>query len=198
MRRALIGLLTVLVALPGAAAIAAPIDDVARQHFFAGTAALEHGAVDEAIAELQTANRLVASAAVHVALADAYQQAGDPAQAARRLRGGLRLLPEGFASARQAIEQALIALDAGEPVSLREVRASIPFSVAPALPPLAALHPAPPPLVLTPHPPLYKQWWLWTIVGIVATGTALGVGLGVSTTPPPPMASTPLGTWSPF
>jgi tetratricopeptide (TPR) repeat protein len=36
----------------------------------------------------------------------------------------------------------------------------------------------PPPLDRT---PLYKKWWLWTIVGVaVAGGVALGVGLGVA------------------
>jgi tetratricopeptide (TPR) repeat protein len=27
--------------------------------------------------------------------------------------------------------------------------------------------------------PLYKKWWLWTIVGVGAAGIALGVGLGI-------------------
>jgi hypothetical protein len=27
--------------------------------------------------------------------------------------------------------------------------------------------------------PVYKKWWLWTIVGGVAVGAALGVGLGL-------------------
>lgn len=28
--------------------------------------------------------------------------------------------------------------------------------------------------------PLYKQWWLWAIVGAVAVGAGVGIGLGVS------------------
>ena len=27
--------------------------------------------------------------------------------------------------------------------------------------------------------PIYKKWWLWTIVGVVAAGAGVGVGLGV-------------------
>lgn len=27
--------------------------------------------------------------------------------------------------------------------------------------------------------PLYKRWWLWTTVGVVAVGVGLGVGLGI-------------------
>ncbi len=29
-------------------------------------------------------------------------------------------------------------------------------------------------------PPLYKRWWLWTAIGTVAAGAALGIGLGVA------------------
>ncbi len=28
--------------------------------------------------------------------------------------------------------------------------------------------------------PAYKQWWLWTIVGVVVVGAGVGIGLGVS------------------
>lgn len=28
--------------------------------------------------------------------------------------------------------------------------------------------------------PLYKQWWLWSIVGAVAVGAGVGIGIGVS------------------
>ncbi|HEX6837631.1 MAG TPA: hypothetical protein VF334_13715 [Polyangia bacterium] len=27
--------------------------------------------------------------------------------------------------------------------------------------------------------PIYKKWWLWTVVGVVAVGAGLGIGLGV-------------------
>ena len=29
--------------------------------------------------------------------------------------------------------------------------------------------------------PVYKRWWLWTIVGVVVAGAAVGVGVGVGT-----------------
>jgi tetratricopeptide (TPR) repeat protein len=28
--------------------------------------------------------------------------------------------------------------------------------------------------------PVYKKWWLWTIVGVVAVGAAVGIGVGVT------------------
>jgi hypothetical protein len=33
--------------------------------------------------------------------------------------------------------------------------------------------------------PVYKKWWLWTIVGGVAVATGVGVGLGVALAPGP-------------
>ena len=37
--------------------------------------------------------------------------------------------------------------------------------------------PAPPPQQQ--RAPIYKKWWVWTIVGVAVAGAALGVGLGV-------------------
>jgi hypothetical protein len=37
--------------------------------------------------------------------------------------------------------------------------------------------------------PVYKKWWLWTIVGgvaVVAVGVGVGVAYGSQTTSPPP------------
>jgi hypothetical protein len=31
--------------------------------------------------------------------------------------------------------------------------------------------------------PVYKQWWLWTVVGVAAAGLAIGVGVGVAYAP---------------
>ena len=43
--------------------------------------------------------------------------------------------------------------------------------------------------------PVYKSWWLWTAVGVVAAGVAVGVGVGVGTRSNDP--STALGTRQP-
>jgi tetratricopeptide (TPR) repeat protein len=32
---------------------------------------------------------------------------------------------------------------------------------------------------LPPKRPIYKKWWLWTTLGVVAVGVGLGVGLGL-------------------
>ena len=68
----------------------------------------------------------------------------------------------------------------------------------------AAATSAPPPAVVTPPPviaapvvadaalqthhegrtPVYKKWWLWTIVGVVVAGAAVGVGVGLAESSP--------------
>jgi tetratricopeptide (TPR) repeat protein len=45
--------------------------------------------------------------------------------------------------------------------------------------------------------PLYKKWWLWTAVGVVAVGAAVGVTLAF-TLPSTPTATTTFGTTHPF
>ncbi len=34
--------------------------------------------------------------------------------------------------------------------------------------------------------PLYKKWWLWTVVGVAVAGGAVGLGVGLSQQPAPP------------
>jgi len=56
--------------------------------------------------------------------------------------------------------------------------------------PAPIVEPAPTPvaLTLTQSPPaktpVYKKWWLWTIVGVVAVGAAVGIGLGLDSARP--------------
>lgn len=54
-------------------------------------------------------------------------------------------------------------------------------------PPIAPVPIAPSPTPLTPaaaipekEKPLYKKWWLWTIVGVGGAGAALGLGFGLA------------------
>ena len=43
------------------------------------------------------------------------------------------------------------------------------------------------------EPPVWEQWWLWTIVGVVVVGVALGVGLGIGLSPEPQLPMGSLG-----
>src|SRR6185295_9104407 len=51
--------------------------------------------------------------------------------------------------------------------------------------PLVTAAPSPP----TERKPIYKKWWLWTTVGVVAVGVGLGVGLGLGLAPSGPPSS---------
>lgn len=46
-----------------------------------------------------------------------------------------------------------------------------------------------------PRTPAYQNWWVWTIVGVVAAGAAVGIGVGVALTPP--KFQSDLGTFGP-
>jgi tetratricopeptide (TPR) repeat protein len=60
----------------------------------------------------------------------------------------------------------------------------------PSTPPPAATTTSGPPALTATAPekktPVYKKWWLWTAVGVVAVGAAVGVGLAVGLQPSPP------------
>jgi tetratricopeptide (TPR) repeat protein len=40
--------------------------------------------------------------------------------------------------------------------------------------------PVPPPATPRTKVPVYKKWWLWTVVGVVVVGTAVGLGVGLT------------------
>jgi tetratricopeptide (TPR) repeat protein len=52
--------------------------------------------------------------------------------------------------------------------------------------------------VETKKTPVYKKWWLWTIVGVVVVGAAVGLGVGLAPGPSAPSVMTTNGTFRPF
>ncbi len=60
-----------------------------------------------------------------------------------------------------------------EPVATPAPVAAPPSAVAPTEP-VAAVDSAVKPK------PVYKKWWLWTIVGVVVVGGAVGAGVGIA------------------
>ncbi len=44
--------------------------------------------------------------------------------------------------------------------------------------------------------PVYKKWWLWTVVGVAVAGAAVGIGLGVALSKPAKFEPT-LPSWGP-
>ncbi len=59
---------------------------------------------------------------------------------------------------------------------------------------LTATAPPPPPE----KTPVYKKWWLWTAVGVVAVGVGVGLGVGLGTSSSGSLPSTTFGSAKPF
>ena len=74
-----------------------------------------------------------------------------------------------------------------------EEKALHPAKPEPKPEPTPAPQPEPKPAPVADKKPVYKKWWLWTTVGLVAAaGVGLGVGLGLGLSSGPPKGT--LGT----
>jgi tetratricopeptide (TPR) repeat protein len=178
-------LMAILLALGGAAARA---DDLhaAKEHFRKARVLFELGRYQEAVPEFEASFLAKDDPATLYNLAQAQRLAGMNAAALRSYRAYLVRVPD--ASNRSDVEAVI-----------KQLR-SAPARVEPAPPPPPTAQPeatAPKPEATAPKPievvrtepvatqtdqarPLYKKWWLWTIVGgVVVLGVGLGVGLGL-------------------
>ena len=178
----------------------------ARAHYEEGTKLYDLGRYQEAAHEYEEAFRLHPDPALLFNIGQAYRQAGDDEAAARAYRGFLRRFPdyEKRSEVEGYIQQLQQRIDdkrkadeleqqqekqAQEERQRREEqeqheRAQPP---APVAAPVVVAAPAP-----REHVPVYKKWWLWTIVGVVVVGggaTALAIALTT-----PKNAPSPAGT----
>lgn len=87
----------------------------------------------------------------------------------------------------------------------RATKANQPAAPAPALAPAVPVAQPAPAAAITAQPapprertPVYKKWWFWTAVGVVAVGAAVGVGVGVTEARGTPSVTTSLGNVGPF
>jgi tetratricopeptide (TPR) repeat protein len=118
-----------------------------------------------------------------------HRQLGQKSEAVRSYRAYLREAPgapnrKEVTELIQGLEKALSDEEAAkrmpppgtlESAKPSQVEAPAP-TAAPALAPaVAAERPAPPA-----RTPVYKKWWLWTIVGVAAVGLGVGLGVGLA------------------
>jgi tetratricopeptide (TPR) repeat protein len=115
-------------------------------------------------------------------IAQCYRQLDKKPEALKFYRSYLRKVPE--APNRAEVERLIASLE--EAIG-RERATRPPPKVAPepavAKPEAAAASPAAVTLRKAPPPertPVYKKWWLWTVVGVVAAGAAAGIAVGVT------------------
>jgi hypothetical protein len=165
----------------------------ARHHFDEATAAYNIGDFARATVEYREAYRLVHDPVLLYDAAQACRLGNDPSQALFLYRSYLRALPS--AANRSQVEERIAALE-------KQLMAQ-PANPEPTPKPpikqeeLPKPPPPPPQMNVNPVPtatgsiaakiterhsrtPVYKKWWLWTIVGVVAAGAAVGIGLGVT------------------
>jgi tetratricopeptide (TPR) repeat protein len=159
------------------------ITERARAHFDRATALYDVGRFADAAREYEAAYELKNDPALLFNLGQAYRYAENYSKAIFAYRGYLRRVPdadnrsevEGYIAKSQLALQRQNDSPAVERPKTAAPSANI---VAPVPVLLAKSQPA-----ATPPPrrtPAYKKWWVWTVVGVVVAGAAVGVGLGLT------------------
>jgi tetratricopeptide (TPR) repeat protein len=172
----------------------------AKEHYQNATAAFAVGDFLEAAEEYQKAFKLKPDAALLYNAAQAFRLAGKHEKAMILYRNYLQLYPK---ESNRAEVQAQIA-KLKEAVAAAERATTNPptGAVTPKQEPITRPEPKPEPVVAPqpepkPEPvvartdaqgrtPVYKKWWLWTIVGVVVVGAAVGTAVALTV---------PSGTW---
>jgi len=174
-------LLFIVAGVPVARSADAP--NTARAHFEKGSTAYDLGQFREAAREYEIAYRLKNDPALLYNIGQAYRFAGDTAEALRAYKAYLRRSPE--APNRREVDTQIVKLQRLVDEQ-RTSTTSPPHGVATPdhplvleAPQLVVSQPVVRPAVKT---PIYKKWWLWTIVGVVVVGAVVG-GTVAATTP---------------
>jgi tetratricopeptide (TPR) repeat protein len=196
-----------IIALLVAAAGTARADnrDKARNAFRLGSQHYSLGEYKEALVAFKEAYRSYEDPSFLFNIAQCERQLDQRADAIRAYRMYLVNAPD--ANNRDEVRQLIARLER-ELAEERATKALPPPGVQspksePA--PTAVATPAPLTLTVTAAPPqratpVYKKWWVWTVVGVaVAGGAAAGLAIGLSRSGgQTPTAATSFGTASPF
>lgn len=140
-------------------------DDRCRQHSMSAKELSKSGDLPAAIGEYEAAYREVQLPVFLYNIGRLHQRLGNPSQATeyyrRFLDAALDEDPEQRARAKQYLSQLSAVPAAAVPV------AAVTAAQAPAA-----------------KKPIYKQWWLWTLTGVVVAGATAGIIAFVVTRPP--------------
>ena len=156
-------MVALLLALAGTAHAESPAELEAKQHFMAGQKAESAARWSEALAEYQKSYSLSKYPALIYKVALCHDQLGQRSEAIAAYEQYLREDPA--TQRRAGVEDRIAKLKAE--LAPKPVEAK----------PIVAEKPAP----AEQRTPVYKKWWLWTIVGVVVVG-GVAVGLGVGLT----------------
>ncbi|HEX4462815.1 MAG TPA: hypothetical protein VIA18_32805 [Polyangia bacterium] len=162
----------------------------ARGHYDAGLAHFNLREYPQAITEFQAAYRALPDPVFLYNLAQSYRLSDAPEQALYFYQTYLRSTTN--APDRAEVEDRIAALqkviaDKKSAPRAAPAEPKTEATVAPAVV-VAPTVPAPAPLATSAadhsrsdRKPIYKRWWLWTVVGVVLVGTGVGVGVGLGT-----------------
>jgi hypothetical protein len=186
--------------LPVAAQAQRTPDDVvsARQHYTRGKRFYDVGRFADAAREYEAAYEAKDDPALLFNLGQAHRLAGNSTAALLAYKAYLRNVPQ--APNRAEVEARVRELQTIVDEQARPSAPPPPAQVAPAhTEPAAAPATAAPALVAQParpadKTPVYKKWWLWTIVGVAVAGAAVGLGVGLTQSSGYPSVQTTNGT----
>lgn len=173
-------IMCLVVGIAAGTARAAPAADPqtveARRLYQEGMAHFNLREYKQAVEQFQAAYRLRPDPVFLYNVAQSYRLAQDSDQALYFYQAYLRTSEN--PPNRAEVQERIAVLE-------KEIAArKVPPAAAPVVAPPVVVQP---PLVATSAPPparpqpVYKRWWLWTIVGVAVAGAAVGVGVGVGT-----------------
>jgi tetratricopeptide (TPR) repeat protein len=176
------------------------VDDVeaARAHYAKGKRLYDLGRFPEAAKEYEAAYQAKDDPALLFNLGQAHRLAGNHPQALLAYKAYIRNVPgaqnrrevEARINEMQVIVEHQTRTNQSPPQGTIEPRSLEAPSRPSSAGATATSDPASSTTLTTSAPPaktpIYKKWWLWTAVGLVAVGVGLGVGLGVEPKDPSP------------
>lgn len=196
--RQVLGVL-LLLSLIGGAAGATDNKKVARDAYSEGTRLFELGDYQSALAAFKRAYLAYDEPSFLFNIGQCDRLLGDKVEALRSYKQYLRKVPNApdrvdteriVANLELAIEKEKAQAPAPEPPPSNVPVEHAPAAAAPTVvtPPIVVLTPPPP--TRSADRPVYKKWWLWTIVGgVVVAGAAVGLGLALSSSGSPGSSS---------
>jgi len=192
--------MSVFLSLP---AIAVDHKSVARESFNEGTRQYDLGEYKLALAAFKKAYVHFEEPAFLFNIAQCHRQLSERADALRFYKTYLKKVPE--ASNRDEVQRLIVLLEG----QLRDEKTAqtVPptgtmdpaVKTIPAPAPIIVVEPTATPVIINQHDkptPVYKKWWLWTTIGVVVVGAAVGATLGVVLSKPAKFDPT-LPSWGP-
>lgn len=179
-------MLLALLALTTLSGLAVADDRVAAKAAFSrGTKFYDLNRPAEALKEFEAAYFNYEEPAFLYNIAQCHRQLGHDEEAIKFYQTYLRKVPR--AANRAEVEKKIAALEAraaeNKAAAERAEKAAAEKAAAEKEQKSALLTPIESPMpksAVATTTPLYKKWWLWTIVGVAAVGAAVGIGVGAS------------------